>query len=72
MLTGVCIMPIKPAKDIDAIYASFELDKYNYTELSEDERYHLIKKKWLMLNVMDSEISGIKRRMITSVTAQHE
>lgn len=70
MLIGVCIMSKKPAKDIDAIYASFELDECNYTELSEDERYHSIKKKWLMLNAMSREL--VSKEMSASTTTHHE
>ncbi|CAG20125.1 Hypothetical protein PBPRA1718 [Photobacterium profundum SS9] len=72
MLAGVCIMTKKPAKDIDAIYASFELDECNYAELSEDERYHSIKKKWVMLSVMSNEITSMKLRVTPSTTIHHE
>ena len=65
-------MSKKPAKDIDAIYASFELDECNYNELSEDERYHSIKKKWVMLNAMSNERVSMKLRVSPSTTAHHE
>ncbi|KKC99512.1 MULTISPECIES: hypothetical protein [Photobacterium] len=38
-----------PAKDVDAIYASYNMTNHDYVELNETESYRKVKNKWLIL-----------------------
>ncbi|MCG2839094.1 hypothetical protein L6J37_19865 [Photobacterium sp. WH77] len=38
-----------PAKDVDAIYASYNMTNHDYVELNESETYSKVKNKWLIL-----------------------
>ncbi|GAB6261090.1 hypothetical protein L4174_022125 [Photobacterium sp. CCB-ST2H9] len=37
-----------PAKDIDAIYASYKMPHHDYIEMTENETYTNAKRKWLI------------------------
>lgn len=39
-----------PAKDVRAIYSSYNLDKYQYMEVKQAESYVQAKNKWLIFH----------------------
>jgi len=49
-----------PAKDVDAIYASYNMTNHDYVELSENESYIKVKNKWLILKSKKS-LHGTKQ-----------
>ncbi|MGF1846952.1 hypothetical protein [Vibrio lentus] len=38
----------EPAKDINSIYASYNLTEHQYIEMTENESYTQVKSKWLI------------------------
>ncbi|WP_037028435.1 hypothetical protein [Psychromonas aquimarina] len=63
----------KPLQDVDAIYASFDVEKCDYVEMNEEEAYLKLKSKWRVLN-STGELSNIKphRHSQKDKTASHE
>ncbi len=55
------------AKDIRAIYSSYNLDKYQYMEVKQTESYIQAKQKWLIFHSKAINLSDINTRTLKEV-----